>query len=283
MKEQLLATLQAIPYVAVTSDIWTSRVTQAYITLTVHFITDDWKMESKVIQTEEIPERHTGENISLRLTNVSEQWCIKQKVVALVRDNAANMVSASRILEDWDDLPCFAHTLQLAVKAGLDLPVINRLSAICRKIVGHFKHSVLAMEALREKQRNMNIAQHSLLQDVATRWNSTYFMYDRLLEQRWAVYAVIHDDKVTSSDQRHLDLRSEQWDLLSQLVVVLKPLQVATTALSKDLNISSSLIYPVVNGLVKVHLTIGRDDLDTVKKFKEVVTKQLLNRFPQTV
>ena len=75
MKEQLLATLQAIPYVAVTSDIWTSRVTQAYITLTVHFITDDWKMESKVIQTEEIPERHTGENISLRLTNVSEQWC----------------------------------------------------------------------------------------------------------------------------------------------------------------------------------------------------------------
>ena len=90
---------------------------------------------------------------------------------------------------------------------------------------------VLAMEALREKQRNMNIAHHSLLQDVATRWNSTYFMYDRLLEQRWAVYAVIHDDKVTSSDQRHLDLRSEQWDLLSQLVVVLKPLQVATTAL----------------------------------------------------
>ena len=66
------------------------------------------------------------------------------KVVALVRDNAANMVSASRILEEWDDLPCFAHTLQLAVKAGLDLPVINRLSAICRKIVGHFKHSVLA-------------------------------------------------------------------------------------------------------------------------------------------
>ena len=95
-----------------------------------------------------------------------------------------------------------------------------------------------------------------------------------------AVYAVIHDDKVTSSDQRHLDLRSEQWDLLSQLVVVLEPLQVATTALSKDQNISSSLIYPVVNGLVKVHLTIGRDDLDTVKKFKEVVTKQLLNRFP---
>ena len=48
---QLVATVEAIPYVAVTSDIWTSRVTQAYITLTVHFITDSWKMDSMVLQT----------------------------------------------------------------------------------------------------------------------------------------------------------------------------------------------------------------------------------------
>ena len=114
------------------------------------------------------------------------------------------MVLASQLLEDWDDLPCFGHTLQLAVKSGLDLAIISRLTAVCRKIVGHFKHSVVAMGALREKQQSMNIAQHALVQDVATRWNSTYLMYERLAEQRWAVYAVIHDEQVTPSDQRHL-------------------------------------------------------------------------------
>jgi len=51
MKEQLLATLATVQYVAVTTDIWTSRATQAYITVTVHFLTDSWKMESKVLQT----------------------------------------------------------------------------------------------------------------------------------------------------------------------------------------------------------------------------------------
>lgn len=197
-----------------------------------------------------------------------------------MRDNAANMVLASELLEDWGDLACFGHTLQLAVNAGLDLSLISRLTAMCRKIVGHFKHSVVAMGALRERQRGMNIPQHSLLQDVATRWNSTYFMYERLAEQRWAIYAVIHDEQVTPSGQRHLDLTPDQWDLLSQLVVVLKPLQVATTALCKEQNISSSLIYPVVNGLVKCHLKADNGDQVAVKRFKEVVTTELQHRFP---
>jgi len=72
--------------------------------------------------------------------------------------------------------------------------------------VGHFKHSVVTTGALREKQRGLNIPQRTLLQDVSTRWNSKYFMYERIAEQQWAIYAVIHDEQVTPSDQRHLDL-----------------------------------------------------------------------------
>ena len=140
--------------------------------MTAHFIAEFWEMESKVLLTREMPEHHTGVHISERLMKASVEWKISEKVVAVVRDNAANMVLASQLLEDWDDLPCFGHTLQLAVKAGLDLAIISRLTAVCRKIVGHFKHSVVAMGALQEKQQSMNIAQHALVQDVATRWNS---------------------------------------------------------------------------------------------------------------
>ena len=61
-----------------------------------------------------------------------------------------------------------------------------------------------------------------------------YFMYEQLSEQRWAVYAVLHDESVTTLNYAHLELKADQWDLLSQLVLELKPLQVATTALCKD-------------------------------------------------
>ena len=66
------------------------------------------------------------------------EWKISDKVVAVVHDNAAYMVLASQFLEDWGDLPCFGHTLQLAVKAGLDLPLISRLTAVCHTLSMHF-------------------------------------------------------------------------------------------------------------------------------------------------
>ena len=128
----------------------------------------------------------------------------QDKVVAVVHENAANMVLAGELLEGWGDLSCFGHTLQLAVNAGLALNAIARLTAASCKIDSHFKHSTVAMGTLTERQRLLKIPKHSLVQDVATRWNSTYLMYERLAEQRVAIYTVIHDDKVTPPGQRHL-------------------------------------------------------------------------------
>ena len=77
------------------------------------------------------------------------------------------------LVEDWGSLPCFGHTLQLAVNAGLEIHSISRLTEVCKKVVAHFKHSVVAMTALHEQQGALNLPQHSLLQEV-----STYFMYE---------------------------------------------------------------------------------------------------------
>ena len=74
---------------------------------------------------------------------------------------------------------------------------ISWLTAVARKLVGHFKHSAVSMTALKKKQQQMNISQHHPFQDVSTSWNSTYFMMERLLEQRWSIYAVLHNENVT--------------------------------------------------------------------------------------
>ena len=60
--------------VALTTDIWTSRSTQAYLIITAHYLTDDWTMVSKVLQTREMPERHTGIHISERIQEATREW-----------------------------------------------------------------------------------------------------------------------------------------------------------------------------------------------------------------
>ncbi|KAJ8318648.1 hypothetical protein KUTeg_003739 [Tegillarca granosa] len=75
----------------------------------------------------------------------------------------------------------------------------------------------------------MHIPENALIIDCVTRWNSTYDMYKRLLQQRLAVYAVLHDEKVTRlSDARTLDLSDSQWQIMQSMAPVLKPLYMAT-------------------------------------------------------
>jgi len=57
IKHKLQESFHLCDSLALTSDIWTSN---AYITITAHYITEDWKIQSYVLCTYEMAERHTG-------------------------------------------------------------------------------------------------------------------------------------------------------------------------------------------------------------------------------
>ena len=75
----------------------------------------------------------------------------------------------------------------------------------------------------------MRVDSYNLIQDVSIHWNSTFYMVERIVEQRWSITAVLSDNTVTKSSDKYLDLKSEQWEILSALKELLHPLQVATT------------------------------------------------------
>ena len=193
--------------ISMTSDIWTSSALDGYISVTGHFLDDDWHLCTKNLSTNAMHERHTGVHIAKALIDVSTDFKIlKENIACVVTDNASNMDGACRD-GNFEHTTCFAHTVQLAVEDGLKIPTISRALGACRKLVAHFNHSVVSTQALLKKQSDCqdsraNSKPLKLIQDAATRWNSSFLMMKRLLLLRVPLYAVLHDDAVTKVSDR---------------------------------------------------------------------------------
>uniref|UniRef100_A0A8C5D8W6 BED-type domain-containing protein n=1 Tax=Gouania willdenowi TaxID=441366 RepID=A0A8C5D8W6_GOUWI len=218
----LRESLCAAEHLAITTDAWTALTTESYVTVTAHYF-EDWKMKTALLQTRAMPERHTAENLANVLGAAAEDWGIADKIVACVHDNATNVTGATSRHLEWESHRCFAHTLQLAVNDGFKLNSIANVVGGASRLVSHFHHSTVASEALKKKQAIQLKEPHRLIQYVKTRWNSIHDMFERLLEQRWTIAAVLSDREVTKlSDARTLDLTDANWHTMEELLPVLQ-------------------------------------------------------------
>ena len=273
-KADLISTITGLD-VSITSDLWTSTAQQGYIGITAHYISSDWILSSKVLGTRLVVERHTGTNIASEILKIKTEFQLSS-CVALVTDNAANMLTASREL-NLAHVNCFAHTLQLAIEDGLKLPQILRVLGAARKLGTHFSHSLLATNALLCKQGDSKL---KLVQDVPTRWNSSYDMMARLLKLRVAVYGVIFDESVTSPNDRvKLDIRDDFWKVMEDIVPVLDPLADITEVLGKEDQPTGSGVHVILYSIFKDVLNFVDHDSNVVRNMKLKIKEGLQKRF----
>ncbi|KAJ8346731.1 hypothetical protein SKAU_G00281320 [Synaphobranchus kaupii] len=66
--------LQSAERVALTCDGWTSRATESYVTITAHFIDNNWELQSYVLQTRVMHESHTGAHMAEVLEKATVEW-----------------------------------------------------------------------------------------------------------------------------------------------------------------------------------------------------------------
>ena len=108
-------------YLTLTSDMWTSRAGDGYISLTCHCVTPEFEMFHKNLQTQRLPGVHDHEHITEALQEGTREWGIdlEHQVNAFTTDNGSNIVKS--IEEDIGKLriPCAGHTLNLSVQAAL--------------------------------------------------------------------------------------------------------------------------------------------------------------------
>jgi len=126
-------------------------------------------------------ESHTSVNLSIKIQSATTDWKLDNKLVLIVSDNAYNIKGSITIL-GLKHFGCFAHSLNLIVQDALKISTILDIISILKSIVGHFKRSSNASHELDKYQRNSRTIPKQIIQNIATRWNSTYYMLCRFTE-----------------------------------------------------------------------------------------------------
>ncbi|XP_014677757.1 PREDICTED: zinc finger BED domain-containing protein 1-like, partial [Priapulus caudatus] len=282
-KAKLLTELRDAPMIALTTDGWTSRATVSYITITAHYMSgDDWKLHSRVLQTRALYKSHTGEHIGNVLTDALEEWNIKRPIQAMgnpvVTDNASNMDIAVREAGIGPHVKCFAHTINLATQRGLQTPAMERLLGRFKRIINYFHRSTSAAALLKEKQKMLQLPVHKLLIDVSTRWNSSYDMMQRFLEQQPAIVATLLSPELRKASKDIYTLKDDDISNAEEAIALLKPMKSITVILCDEASPTISLIHPLQHQILQTMTAVNNDSPMTIN-LKTAIRNDITKRY----
>ena len=173
-------------------------------------------------------------------------------------------------------MPCFSHTLQLAVQVAMKLPAVSRAIARCKRLINHFHHSVQSTQILRSKQKSLKHPQHSLIQEVSTRWNSSYYMMERIIKQQQPICATLLEIK-----RGDLMPSEVEFAAMESFIKILKPLVEITETMGGQKWVTISAVRPFLYKLLHISFNTTSNDTPLEKSIKESLKNNLSGRYSE--
>ncbi|XP_054272583.1 zinc finger BED domain-containing protein 4-like [Macrosteles quadrilineatus] len=193
----------------------------------------------------------------------------------VVTDNASNITNAIVDFLQLKHYGCYAHKINLIVQKSVE--PANQMIAKVKSIVAHFKRSNKAALKLVKYQEQSGIKEPKrLIQDIVTRWNSTFFMLERfvLLEEAIKHSLALLDTGLTP-------LTADEWEVCKQLCSILEPFHEVTKEMSTEKYLTASKVIPITKGLKSAITKLSRNvSKDLVKTISSNMLKGIDERFP---
>jgi len=202
--------------VAITTDAWTACTNQSYLSVTLHWIDDNWCLQRILLDLIPLHERHTGVSLAKNIIEQIEHFSLGTQVLSLTADNASNMNVCGRHLASLFEshhenmtfcrLRCAAHILNLAVSKGIS--VIDESIKKAREFASHICRSQPCFEELKKifVMKDKPFLVPDL--DVETRWNSMYLMLEKLCKIREMTNILV----VSMSQLKQWYLTDQEWE-----------------------------------------------------------------------
>lgn len=195
VKENLVAKLKTIQYYSCTTDLWSSITKEPYLSLTIHYVDDDWCLKSHNLSTYFIPDDHTGENIAAAVNDCLLLWNLDlDRMVALTTDSASSMKLAVSTLNK-SRVPCFGHILNNAVEHSLSTETVNDAFKACKSTAAVFSYSWKKKRDLIKAQAKLELPTKTMPSYCKTRWSSKHELMTFIIEQELALRDVLKDTR----------------------------------------------------------------------------------------
>ncbi|KAJ3612478.1 hypothetical protein NHX12_020753 [Muraenolepis orangiensis] len=282
VKESVLSHLKEAEsgVVHFTTSVWVSSQTREYLTLTAHWASYESNLRpqgqdfhcSALLSVSQIDCDQDMLTIQKQLEYLWESWVTASglKLGFTVTDSSA----VRSALEDSDRAAvlCFGHMIDLVVTEAIKSQrMVQNLLSIARKICERVQRSAKAKEKLVELQRLHQLPENQLVQDVPSKWRTSFSMLERLVEQKKAI-----DELSIECNFREM-ISCDQWEVMLSVCNALKPFEVACQEMSSR-TATLGQIIPLIHILNrKVDLlfdeTVGIDNM--LKSLKEAMVGRM--------
>ena len=234
------------------------------LAVTCHYIDEGFNLVEALLDFSQVHGEHSGVNLVTKLMGILEEYDILEKINCITSDSASNnnkMVKELEILFkdrniDWPHLerhiPCVTHVINIAVQKFMKTIKLGEhdnntfslsdLLQTIRDISLHIKQSDQSWAEFESICADVELHCLKILLDVATRWNSTHRMLERVLYLRKAIdrYVLDHQDQLNTVTEK-------QWELLELLCAFLFPFKHCTEALESTLKPGIDRVYWAYN------------------------------------
>lgn len=247
---------QSIKECCLTTESWTSEFSDSFLSVTVHFIDEEFTMKSILLECIQIC---ASTDVTKELQRITEEWDITQKILLVVSDNDTNVQNAALELQ-LNHFGCFAHTINFVVQDALSS--IDFLLEKVKSVVIYFKMNSEANSKLLICQANIEdrVGLKKLIQDDG-RWISELRMLERFLELEEG----IKQTSLLYQDMNVSQLTEEDWTMTRELCQVLKPFETVANFISSDKYTNASLVIVLT------------------KELDDALEEMRLNNFSQTI
>ena len=265
--------------VSFTTDIWTSRNNDSFISLTLHYINSEFELVRFLIACTPFIGRHTGEAIAVNLDSFISDLNLNEEVHrACANDNGSNVVLAAKESEEINtELRCNDHTLQLAItKAIKNSPELQGGIKKCTDLASHTHRSAPSTSRLQDACEELGIKPRKLSVPCTTRWNSEYMCVRSVLQVKEAVQSLAQ----TVDDFERSCPSDDQWTTLENCLPFLQKVNNISETLSADKRPTIQEVIPELFVLQQELSAEVNHHHKPSRKFFRMLKDELQKRFP---